>query len=60
MKEFDLGKFKVDFKLIPFSTVYTFNNPEDQSNILNKLILHCIEKHAPLKKVKFTRLPAPG
>ena len=60
MKEFGVGKFKEDFKLIPFSTVYTFNNPVGQSNILKKFILHCIEEHAPFKIVKFTRPPAPG
>ena len=57
---FDIGKFKEDFKLISFSIVYIFDEPEDQLFILNKLItLHCIEEHAPLRRVKFTRTPAP-
>ena len=28
-------------------------------DILDKLILHCTEEHAPLKRAKFTRPPAP-
>ena len=59
MKEFGVGKFKEDFKLIPFSTVDTFNNLEDHSNILDKPILHCIEGHASFKIYKFTQPPAP-
>ena len=46
--------------MISFSTVYIFDEPEDQLFILNKLIiLYCIEEHAPLRRVKFTRTPAP-
>ena len=53
---FDIGKFKEDFKLISFSTVHIFDDPEDQLFIWNKLIiLYCIEEHTPLRKVKFTR-----
>ena len=58
MKGFDMGKFN-DFKLIPFSIVYSFDVPEDQSDILNRLILHCSEEHDPLKRVKLTQPPAP-
>lgn len=58
MKEFHMDKFKDDFKLIPFSIVYIFDTPRDQLDILNKLISHCIQKHVPLKKVKFPGPPA--
>lgn len=53
-----MDKFKDDFKLIPFSIVYIFDTPRDQLDILNKLISHCIQKHVPLKKVKFPGPPA--
>ena len=48
-----------DFSTLPFSTVYSFDNPDDQLAMLSKLILDCIDRHAPLKRTKFTRLPAP-
>ena len=44
---------------LPFSTVYAFDDPEDQIDILNNLILSCIETHAPLKRIKLTRPIAP-
>ena len=39
--------------------MHSFDNPDDQLDILNKIILECIECHAPLKRTKFTRHPAP-
>ena len=59
MKNFDLQKYIDDFKQLPFSIVYSFGNPDDQLDILNKIILECIERHAPLKTAKFIRPPAP-
>ena len=35
--------------------VYAFDEPDDQVTILNKLILDCIEKHAPIKRIRLTR-----
>ena len=40
--------------MLPLNVVYTFNDLEDKLNILNHLILTCIERHAPLKRVKLT------
>ena len=39
--------------------MYCFDSPDDQLDTLNKIILECIERHAPLKRTKFTRPPAP-
>ena len=39
--------------------MYSLNNPDDQLDILNKVILECIERQASLKTVKFTGPPAP-
>ena len=59
MKNFELETYINDFKTLPFSTVYSFNETDDQLDTLNKLILSVIDKHAPLVKTKFTRPPAP-
>ena len=48
-----------DFTNLPFSLIDMFDDPEDQRYVLNNLILSCIDEHAPLKKVMFTRPPAP-
>ena len=59
MKNFNTKEHYTDFSNLPFSTVYSFDNPDDQLAVLTKLILDCIDRHAPLKRVKFTRPPAP-
>ena len=48
-----------DFSQIPLSTVYSFDNPNDQVETLNNLITDCLSRHAPIKGTKFTRPPAP-
>ena len=58
MKNFNTKEYYTDFSTLPFSTVYSFDNPDDQLAVLNKLILDCIDRHAPLKRTKFTRPPA--
>ena len=57
LKHFDLETCINDFKLLSFRTVYSFNETDNQLDILNKLILSVIDKHAPLSKTKFTRPP---
>ena len=59
MKNYSPQKYIDDFKQLPFSIVNSFNNPDDQPDILNKIILECIECQAPLKRTKFTRPLAP-
>ena len=59
MNNFNTKEYYTDFSTLPFSTVYSFDNPDDQLAVLNKLILDCIDRHAPLKRTKFTRPPAP-
>ena len=53
MAELDMGKFKEDFKLIPFWTIRSFDNPGKQLAILNKLILHFTEEHFLLNPLRF-------
>ena len=59
LKHFNLETYINDFKTLPFATVYSFNEADDQLDTLNKLILSVIDKHAPLVKTKFTKPPAP-
>ena len=58
-KHFDLETYVNDCKLLPFATVYLFNETDDQLDTLNKLFLSVIDKQAPLVKTKFTRSPGP-
>ena len=55
MKNFSIKEYYADFSTLPFSTVYGFDNPGNQLAMLNKLILDCIDRHASLKRTKFTR-----
>ena len=59
IKNFNTKEYYTDFSTLPFSTVYSFDNPDDQLAMLNKLILDCIDRHAPLKRKKITRPPPP-
>ena len=59
LKNFTMDEFISDFKLIMFSTGSSFGKINDQLDTLNRLIIKYLDKHAPLWKVKITRLPAP-
>ena len=59
MKNSNLHKYFDDFKQLPFSIVYSFDNPDDQLDTLNKIILECSGSHTPLKGTEFTGPPAP-
>ena len=58
LKNFELEKYVQDFRALPISLVQSFDDPNDQLDTLNKLILSVINEHAPLMKTKFTRSPA--
>ena len=47
------------FKQLPTSLVYAFDEPDDKISVLNKLVNQFISEHAPIKRAKFTRRPAP-
>ena len=59
MKNVNTKEYYTDLRTLPFSTICSFDNPEDQLAMLNKLILDCIDRHSLLKRIKFTRPPAP-
>ena len=54
-KTLDMNSYTSDFQQPPLNLVYSFHDPEDQVSIFNKLIVDCINTHAPLRKVKLTR-----
>ena len=58
-KQFDEQKFYDDFLQYPLSLIYAFDDPNDQLLTLNKLFRDCLDNHAPLRRVKLTRPPAP-
>ena len=59
MKHFNIKDYVDDFKTLPLALVYSFEDPNEQLDTLNYLILECIERHTPLVKTKFTHPPAP-
>lgn len=58
-KKFNASDFITDFSGLPFSIIYSFNDPDEQLHLFNKLVKECIDRHAPLKRVLLTRPPAP-
>ena len=58
-KHLTIEQYISDISKLPFSLIYAFDNVETKLDIFNSLILDCINKHAPLKKIKVTRPPSP-
>ena len=55
----NMNKYILQFKQLPTSLAYAFDEPDDKISVLNKLVNQCISEHAPMKRTKFTRPPAP-
>ena len=49
-KDLNINVCVADFKLLPTSIVFGFDNRYDWIAMLNKLITDCIADHAPIKK----------
>ena len=58
-KSFGHQSFVRDVSQLPFSLVYSIKDPDEKLTIFNQLLLEAINKHAPSKKIKVTRPPAP-
>ena len=58
-KSFNLENCINDFIQLPLSTVYSFDDPDDQFETVNKLITDWLSHHAPIKHTKFTRPQLP-
>ena len=55
----NMNNFINDFLQLPLNLVYVFDSVTDKVSVLNQLITDCIDHHAPLRRVKITRPPAP-
>ena len=58
MKHFNIKDYMDNIKMLPLALVYTFEDPNEQLDTRNNLILECIKRHAPLIKTKLTHPPA--
>ena len=58
-RELDENAFKEYFSLLPLDEVYGLESPDDMVDALNSLMKDCLDRHAPLRRVKVTRPPAP-
>ena len=58
-RSFNPQQFRADVAQLPFSIIDSTTDPDEQLDYFNKLIRSCIDDHAPLRKVKVTRPPAP-
>ena len=58
-KNVDMAAYYTDVSSLPFSAVYAFSDPEDMLESFNILIQDCIDRHAPIKRIKVTRPPCP-
>ena len=58
-KNFDENAFTKDFAELPLSVIYSSDDPDEQLEMLSKLFGECIDRHAPLKRTRVSRPPAP-
>jgi exonuclease III len=58
-RHFDEKAFIKDFSTLPLNLVYSTEEPDDKLHLFNELIKSCLDRHAPLRKTKITRPPAP-
>ena len=50
-----MENYVTDFQQPSLNLVYSFDDPDDQVPMLNKLIIDCINIHSTLKRVELTR-----
>ena len=58
-RSLSMNSFINDSGQLPLNIIYAFDDVSEKVSILNKLITDCIDSHAPIRKVKLTRPPAP-
>ena len=58
-RHFEVEKYIQDFEQLSLSIIYGVDDPNDKLDMFNTLVIECIENHAPLKRMKITRPPAP-
>jgi len=57
-KNLNANEFVNDCACLPLPVIYGLDSPDDIVHGLNTLFGDCIERHAPLKRMKVTRSPA--
>lgn len=60
MKHFVEQDFIDDCAELPLSIIYSTDDPDEQLDYFNYLLSDCLERHAPLKRVRVTRPPLRG
>ena len=58
-RKFDEKAFLEDVAALPLNLVYSIDDEDEKLEIFNNLFKSSIDRHAPLRKVKITRPPAP-
>ena len=59
MKTFDEQEFISDLDTLPLNIVSSSDDLEEQLEYFNSMFKECLERHAPLRRVRVTRPPAP-
>lgn len=58
-RQFEENAFLEDVAALPLNIVYSTDDADDKLEIFNSLFKSSIDRHAPLRKMKITRPPAP-
>ena len=58
MNTFDEQEFISDLDTLPLNIVYSSDDLEEQLEHFNSMFKECLERHAPLRRVRVTRPPA--
>ena len=58
-RSFILNDYLNDFRHLPLNVVYGLEDVNEKLSIFNELITTCIDKHAPIERVKITRPSSP-
>jgi hypothetical protein len=59
IKSLNESLFIEDFSTLPLSVIAYSDDPDEQLESLTSLFVECLERHAPLRRVRVTRPPAP-
>ena len=59
LKHFVEQNFIDDCSALPFSLIYSTTDPDEQLHYFNELFTECLQRHAPLRRIRVTRPPSP-
>ena len=58
-RAFVKNDYVADFQNLPLNIIYALEDVSDKVSVFNELIVSCIDRHAPTKRVKITRPSSP-